>query len=159
MKWEHNYYDHGFAKFISDLIECIIHFWIHKRTLVCNIVSNYDVLQHKEYYIREEYWTDEKRSLLHETGYRTCEGLPGHDNLAWIGVPIMIKMSGFKIIESNEKDDPTFLNDRMNNNLLNKFARSLARAAMVAGMDIQKILLMAGVGIAAVVGMKLLGVF
>ena len=47
----------------------------------------------------------------------------------------------------------------MSNNLLNKFAKSLARAAALAGMDIQKLLLMAGLGIAAVIGMKLLGVF
>ena len=47
----------------------------------------------------------------------------------------------------------------MQNNLLNKFAKALARAAALAGMDLQKIILMGAIGIAAVVGMKMFGVF
>lgn len=156
MIWEH---DHTKRGFFRNLKECIWHSWIKHRVMVCDMISDWDIVQQKEYVIRKEYWTDEKLKKLHETGYRRCEGLPGHDNLAWVGVPVMIKLHGFKTIEIDSKDSPTFLNDRMSNNLLNKFAKSLARAATLAGMDIQKLLLMAGLGIAAVIGMKLLGVF
>lgn len=157
MIWEH---DHTIKKgFFKSLGECIYHYWIKHHVMVCDMFSDNDIIQQKEYVIRKEYWTDEKPKNLHAMGYRICEGLPGHDNLAWMGVPILCKLHGFKTYEIDSKDSPTFLNDRMNNNLLNKFAKSLARAATLAGMDVQKILLMAGLGVAAVIGMKLLGVF
>ena len=163
MKWDHNYLGKGFGKFCSDLLECVKHSWIHKRILMCDIIARYDVVQKKEYYDRIEWWTDYKASQLHEMGYRVCESMPGHDSLAWAGVPVMVRFYGFKTIEITDpdgsQDDPMFLNDRMESNLLNKFARSLARAATLAGMDLQKLILMAGIGIAAVVGMKMLGVF
>ena len=80
-----------------------------------------------------------------------------------MGVPVFMKLHGFKMIEADDprasKDDPMFLNDRMQNNLLNKFAKSLARAAALAGMDLQKLILMGAIGIAAVIGMKVFGVF
>lgn len=163
MRKKYNYTKRGFGKTLTDLGGTISNFWIKKRCIVCDIIADYDVVQHKEYFIREDYWTDESISSLHERGYRICENLPDHDNLAWVGVPVMIKFWNFKTIEITDpdgsQDDPMFLNDRMESNLLNKFARSLARAAALAGMDLQKLILMAGIGIAAVVGMKMLGVF
>lgn len=148
-----------FGKTFADLIETIWNFWIKKRVMVCDMDGEYDLIQHKEYYNRHSYWTDEKVSLLHERGYRICKNCPDHDNLAWLGVPVLMKVSGFKMIETDEKDGPTFLHDRMKNNLLNKFARSMARASIMNGMDMQKLLLMGGIAVAAVVGMKFMGVF
>ena len=159
MIWEHDYTQKGIGKFFKDLGECIWHSWIKHRVMVCDMFSDYDIIQMKEYVIRKEYWTDEKTKDLHAKGYRICEGLPSHDNLAWMGVPVMCKLHGFKTCEIDSKDSPTFLNDRMQNNLLNKFARSLARAVTLGGMDLQKILLMAGLGVAAIIGMKVMGVF
>ena len=160
MRWRYDYTgSRKFGKIISDGIQTFYHFWIRHRVIVCDIIANYDVVQHKEYFIREDYWTDEKLANLHEQGYRSCENLPDHDNLAWFAVPVMIKLHGFKTIEIDSRDDPRFLNDRIQNNLLNRFARSLARAATLAGMDIQKLVLMAGLGVAAIIGMKIFGVF
>lgn len=163
MRWKYDYTgSRKFGKIISDGIQTFYHFWIRHRVIVCDIIGNYDVVQHKEYFIREDYWTDEKLANLHEQGYRPCENLPDHDNLAWFAVPVMIKLNGFKTIEiinTKNRDDPRFLNDRIQNNLLNRFARSLARAATLAGMDIQKLVLMAGLGVAAIIGMKIFGVF
>lgn len=163
MRWEYDYTNRAFGKTFSDMAKTFWHFWIKKRVMVCDLMANNDPLHGKEYYIREDYWTDIKLSNLHEMGYRVCENLPGHDNLAWVGVPVMIKLRGFKMQEVTDpeftKDDPMFLNDRMESNLLNKFAKSLARASLVAGMDIQKLLLMGGIAIAAIVGMKFMGVF
>lgn len=163
MKWEYDYTNRAFGKTFSDAAKTIKHFWIKKRVMICDITAYYDPVQGKEYFIREDSWTDMKTATLHEMGYRICENLPGHDNLAWVGVPIMIKLNGFKMQEVTDpeftKDDPMFLNDRMESNLLNKFAKSLARASLVAGMDIQKLILMGGIAIAAIVGMKFMGVF
>ena len=163
MKWKYNYTDRRFGKTFSDLIQVIRHSWIKHHTLIIDMIADYDVVQHKEYYIREENWTDEKLALLHETGYRKSENTPDHDNLAWMGVPIMIRLHGFKTTEVTDpeasKDDPMFLNDRIQSNLLKSFAKSLARAAALAGMDLQKLVLMGAIGIAAIIGMKMFGVF
>lgn len=158
-EWKYDYTNRAFGKTFIDLGQTVWHFWIKKRIMVCDIHADYDVLQHKEYYVRHSYWTDEKASMLHERGYRVCKNCPDHDNLAWMGVPVLIKLHGFKTIETDEKDNPSFLNDRMNNNLLSKFAKSLARAAMVGGMDLQKLLFMGIIGVGAIIGMKVLGVF
>lgn len=154
-------YDYLHRSFFKDLYLNIRHRMINKRVLVVDIIARHSNSQNKDYYERKEYWSDTPLSVLHENGYRICEGL--HDNIAWIGVPVMMKLHGFKMIEVDDpafsKDTPSTLNDRMNNNLLNKFAKSLARAAAIAGMDIQKMILIAAVGIGAIVGMKIFGVF
>lgn len=156
--WEYDYLHRSFFK---DLYLNIRHRMINKRVLVVDIIAKHSNSQNKDYYERKEYWSDTPISVLHENGYRICEGL--HDNIAWIGVPVMMKLHGFKMIEVDDpafsKDTPSTLNDRMNNNLLNKFAKSLARAAAIAGMDIQKMILIAAVGIGAIVGMKIFGMF
>lgn len=162
-RWKYDYTDRRFGKTFSDLGKVIKNSWIKHRVIVCDIYADYDQMQQKEYYIREVNWTDEKPAQLHEQGYRIAEGCPDHDNIAWAGVPVFMKLHGFKMLEvdgiTNNTDDPMFLNDRMNNNLLNKFAKSLARAAALAGMDLQKLILMGAIGIAAVIGMKVFGVF
>lgn len=155
---EHDYLKRGFFK---DLFENIKHCMIHKRVLCVDLIGEHSNTQGKDYYERKEYWTDTPLRILHENGYRICDGI--HDSIAWIGVPVMMKIYNFKMIEIDDpnfsQDTPSTLNDRMNNNLLNKFAKSLARAAAIAGMDIQKMILIAAVGIGAIVGMKMLGVF
>ena len=161
MNYDHNYYEKGLAKFFKDGAECFWHSWIKRRILVVDIIAEHSNVQNKDYYRRVEYWTDTPAAVLHENGYRICEGL--HDNLAWIGVPIMMKLYNFKTIIVDDpkfsKDTPSTLNDRMNSNLLNKFAKSLARAAALNGMDLQKLMLMGIVGVGAIIGMKMLGVF
>ena len=161
MYYDHDYHGSGIGKFFSDLGENIKHSMIKKRILIVDINGVHSNVQNKDYYDRKEYWTDVPATVLHENGYRICEGL--HDNLAWIGVTVMMKINNFKMIEITDpnfsKDTPSTLNDRMENNLLNKFAKSLARAQALAGMDLQKLILMGAIGIAAIIGMKMFGVF
>ena len=96
MNYDHNYYEKGLAKFFKDGAECFWHSWIKRRILVVDIIAEHSNVQNKDYYRRVEYWTDTPAAVLHENGYRICEGL--HDNLAWIGVPIMMKLYNFKTI-------------------------------------------------------------
>ena len=162
---KHNYTQKGFIKFITDGAECFWNFWIRHRVLVVDVVGHAtyfgskDNVRDREGYDRREYWTDEKPEDLYESGYKRCEGL--HDNLAWVGVPVFMKLHNFKMqtASPDAKDSPRFLYDRAMSNLTTKFARGLARAQAIAGMDLQKLLLMGGIGIAAIVGMKFLGVF
>ena len=161
MNYDHDYHGSGIGKFLSDLGENIKHSMFKKRILVVDLIGEHDLLQNKDYYNRIEYWTDQPAEELHKNGYRVCEGL--HDNLAWIGVTVMMRIYHFKMIEITDpnfsKDTPSTLNDRMENNLLSKFAKSLARAAALGGMDLQKMILMGAVGVAAIIGMKVFGVF
>ena len=154
-------YDYLQGGFFKDLLQNIKHRMIHKRVLMVDIIARHSNTQNKDYYERKEYWVDTPLRVLHENGYMICDGI--HDSIAWIGVPVMMKIYGFKMIEVDDpnfsQDTPSTLNDRMQNNLLNKFAKSLARAAAIAGMDIQKMILIAAVGIGAIVGMKMFGVF
>ena len=163
MKKEHKYTEYGFIKFLKDGAECFWHFWIRHRVLIVDVTGKMVYfgekarLRQREVYDRKEYWVDTPVEKIHEDGYRRCEGL--HDNLAWFGVPVFMKFNEIRIKEEQGLDSPRFLYDRSQNNLTTKFARSLARAQALTGMDWQKLLLMGGIGIAAVIGMKVLGVF
>lgn len=161
---KHDYTEKGFIKFIKDGAECFWNFWIKHRVLVVDLrakisyFGSKEVMREREGYDRTEYWTNEKPEKIYEDGYKRCEGL--HDNLAWIGVPVFMKFYDVHMIaDPDEKDSPRFLYDRAMNNLTTRFAKGLARAQAIAGIDIQKLLLMGGIGIAAIVGMKFLGVF
>ena len=161
MKKLHRYTDIDILKPIRDWFECLWHFWIRQRKLIVDFTGKTNILNGKQGYVREEYWTDEPSEDLHEKGYRQIVGL--HDSLIWWKVPVYARFHGFRTIEITDpnfsKDTPMTLNDRMNSNLIQKFAKSLARATAIAGMDIQKLILMGAIGIAAVVGMKMFGVF
>ena len=159
---EHNYTERGIVKAFKDLYECIKHFWIKKRCLKVDFIGTvHPSVRNEQGYDRKEYWTDQKPEDLHAMGYRSIEGLK--NSLVWWGVPIYAKIYNIRTIEITDpefsKDTPMTLDDRMHSNLTTKFAKSLARATALAGMDMQKLILMAGIGIAAFVGMKYFGVF
>ena len=89
MIWKYDYTQKGIGKFFKDVVLCYWHSVIKRHVMVCDMCGDYDIIQMKEYVIRVDYWTDEKLKDLHAKGYRTCEGLRGHDNVAWAGVPVM----------------------------------------------------------------------
>ena len=158
---EHKYTDRDIFKPFRDLKEIIWNYWIKHRSLKVDIVGNWDMELKKDVYTRTETWTDEPRTQIHEAGYRVIEGL--HDSLIWWGVPIYARLYNFHTIEITDpaasKDTPSFLHDRMTTNLTTKFARSMARATTLAGMDIQKLVLMGAIAVAGVLGMHYFGVF
>ena len=86
-----------------------------------------------------------------------------HDSLIWWGVPVYARLYNLRTIEiidpNASQDTPSFLYDRMKSNLATKWARGLARISAIAGMDVQKLVLMGGIAVAAIIGMKYMGVF
>ena len=103
-------------------------------------------MKEREVYERREYWTSVKPEQLYSEGYKRCEGV--HDNLAWFGVPVLMKLNNIhtlQVVDPRVKDSPRYLYDRAMNNLTARFAKGLARAQIVGGMDIQKLLLMGGI--------------
>lgn len=160
MQREHNYTQRGILKAFKDLFECVWFGWIKGLRLKVDITAK-DYMLKGQWYERKEYWTDEKSEDLHAMGYRPIEGLK--NSLIWMGVPVYAIICNFRTLEITDpnasKDTPMTLDDRMHSNLTTKFAKSLARATTLAGMDIQKIVLMGAIAIGAVLGMKYFGVF
>lgn len=157
----HKYTDRDIFKPFRDMIEVFWHYWIKHRSLKVDITGKDYFLKSNQWFDRKEYWTDEKSEDLHALGYKPIEGLK--NNLIWWGVPIYGRLQGFKTLELTDpnasKDTPMTLDDRMHSNLTTKFAKSLARATTLAGMDLQKMLLMGAIAIGAVIGMHYFGVF
>lgn len=161
MQIEHNYTQRGIIKAFKDLFECIRYGWIKRMRFKVDITGRNYLLKSNQWYDRKEYWTDEKSEDLHATGYKPIEGLK--NSLIWWGIPIYGRLQGFKTLEITDpnasKDTPMTLDDRMHSNLTTKFAKSLARATTLAGMDIQKMVLMGAIAVGAVLGMHYFGVF
>ena len=161
MEIEHNYTQRGIIKAFKDLFECIWYGWIKGMRFKVDITGRNYMLKSNQWYDRKEYWTSEKSEDLHATGYKSIEGLK--NSLIWWGIPIYGRLQGFKTLEITDpnasKDTPMTLDDRMHSNLTTKFAKSLARATTLAGMDLQKMLLMGAIAIGAVIGMHYFGVF
>lgn len=161
MEIEHNYTQRGIIKAFKDLFECIWYGWIKGMRFKVDITGRNYMLKSNQWYDRKEYWTDQKSEDLHATGYKSIEGLK--NSLIWWGIPIYGRLQGFKTLELTDpnasKDTPMTLDDRMHSNLTTKFAKSLARATTLAGMDLQKMLLMGAIAIGAVIGMHYFGVF
>ena len=161
MEIEHNYTQRGIIKAFKDLFECIWYGWIKGMRFKVDITGRNYMLKSNQWYDRKEYWTSEKSEDLHATGYKSIEGLK--NSLIWWGIPIYGRLQGFKTLEITDpqasKDTPMTLDDRMHSNLTTKFAKSLARATTLAGMDLQKMLLMGAIAIGAIVGMHYFGVF
>lgn len=158
---EHKYTDRDLFKPFRDIIEVFWHYWIKHRSLKVDIVGRWNPVLRKEEYHRTETWTDEPGENIHQIGYKQIIGL--HDSLIWWGVPIYARLYNLRTLEITDpdatKDNPSFLHDRMTTSLSTRFAKSLARATALAGMDMQKLLLMGGIAAAAVFGMHYLGVF
>lgn len=161
MQIEHNYTKRGIIKAFKDLYECVWYGWIRGLRLKVDLKGKEHLISGRQGYERTEYWTDEKPEDLHAKGYRSVEGLK--NSLIWYGVPVYGKLQGFRTIEITDpaasKDTPMTLDDRMHSNLTTKFAKSLARATTLAGMDIQKMVLMGAIAVGAVLGMHYFGVF
>ena len=158
---EHKYTDRDIFKPFRDMAEVFWHYWIRHRSLKVDIVGRWNPILKKEEYHRIENWVDEPSEKIHENGYRQIVGL--HDSLIWWGVPVYARLYNLRTIEiidpNASQDTPSFLYDRMKSNLATKWARGLARVAAIAGMDIQKLVLMGGIAVAAIIGMKYMGMF
>lgn len=161
MQVAHNYTKRGIIKAFKDLFECFWYGWVRGMRLKVDFKGKENIINHRQGYERTEFWTKEKSEDLHAVGYKQIEGLK--NSLIWWGIPIYGRLQGFRTIEITDpnasKDTPMTLDDRMHSNLTTKFAKSLARATTLAGMDLQKMALMGAIAVGAVLGMHYFGVF
>lgn len=160
MEIEHDYTSETFFK---NLAEAFIQKIIHRRRLITKWTLKPDVLPgDTPQYRRQEFWTDKKPSEIAMAGYVPSKGL--HDSIAWLGTKIYAKIENgmeFPIsqVYPTKKDTAYTLNDAMLSDADTRFKKSLARAALSSNADWQKIILIGGVGILAVILTKYFGIW
>lgn len=169
---EHEYWRDGWI-FFYDLKMRIIHRTIGRRRLMCDIrllkYQTTDELINNSFearYSRTEHWTKISPAELQRAGYKKVEGL--HDNIAWWGVPVYLRISGgskFNIRARNKngellysQDTAATLHDVMQSNATKKFLKGLNKAKLPE-MDLQKMIFIAILGAGAFFGLYMLGFF
>lgn len=154
---EHDYTEETFFR---NLAECFYHKVIkHRRLLVTFTI---DPIGKGDKYQRREIWTDMKPSAISRAGFMESRGL--HDSIAWMGTRIYAKVENGREYDIEkfhpEKRDTSYtLNDAMLSDSDARFKKALARAALGSNADWQKIVLIGGVGILAVVLTKYFGIW
>lgn len=102
-----------------------------------------------------EEWTKEDLRTLSSKGYVPAHGY--HDNILWWGVPHFAKFHGGHISDNHGNlQTATTLNNSMKSNADKQFKRGLSKSALPT-MDMQKILILAIIGIGVVIGMYFMG--
>ena len=118
-------------------------------------------------YRRYEYWTNEKTSELRSI-YDYKKAIKWYDSLIWMGVPVWLKIRNVEQFDIRQRDKSgnfiysqdtaATLNDVMTSNATSVFIKQMAKIAM-SKMDLQTMILMAIIGVGAVVGLHYLGIF
>ena len=132
---------------------------LHRQRLAVKFILSPEWTKSQQY-IREETFTNESPEGLIAVGYKRCKGL--HDSILWSGIPVYVKIIGGTEYDTTgpeySRDSSVTLNDAMNSNATQDFIKGMLRGAMPT-MDIQKIVFIALIGIGAIIGMKIIGVF
>ena len=137
----------------------IIRAYAHKERLKIDLILSPNWLSTSQL-IRKETFTTQSSEELHAFGYRKCKGL--YDNILWMGIPVYVRIVGGHIFDtsSNEysKDTAVTLHDAMTSDATTSFIKSMVKG-QIGTMDVQKLLFIGGIAAAAIIGMKVLGVF
>lgn len=118
-------------------------------------------------YHRNDVWTGTSAADLITLGYQKVKGMPGYDSIVWWGVPIFVKLHGaqqFDIHQVDEhgqliysQDSPGTLDDERKSTAVRDFIKGMFRTSYDK-MDLQKLAMVALLGIGAVFGLMMLGV-
>ena len=159
MEIEHKYTRETFFNSLSEVIR---YGWIKKRKLIVDITLRPDVIPGTPQYIRVEKWTDAHDDEICSRGYKLAKGL--HDSILWSGVKIYARIHNAKefpisIVFPEKKDTAFTLNDAMLSDTDARFKKSLAKAALTQAADWQRIILLGGLGVAAVILTKYFGLW
>ena len=140
--------------------EILFQRWILQRKLIVDIWLKPGEIPGKDYFRREEYWTNMDSDDIHALGYKEAVGLK--DTISWTWTNVYCRIHNaveFPIAEvyPEKRDTAYTLNDAALSNATRDFKRSMARAQLATTADWQKIGLMAALGIGAVIVAKYLG--
>lgn len=163
---EHEYWNTSLFYILKMIIVC---HWIKGMVLKVDLIGKPDVLGSGKdpKYRRVEYWTNEPTHIL-RSKYDYKKAIKWYDSLLWAGVPVWMRLSNLEQFDIHVKDKngkfiysqdtSATLHDVMTSNATITFIKQMAKTVM-SKMDIQTMVLMAIVGVGAVVGLHYLGIF
>ena len=119
------------------------------------------------FYDRGDYWTEMEPDALHSAGYLPAVRMPGYDSLAWWGQKVYFRLENFEQYDIAAKDDlgrflysqdtPSTLHDEMTSNATRDFIKAMFKTTMPA-MDVQKLIMIALLGVGAFFGLMMMGI-
>lgn len=161
-------------RFFYDLQKRILHRGIYRDRMTIDIFLHYGPMTSedatkgikREYYTRKDEWVRAPAHQLRSMGYKPIEG--AYDSIIFWGVPIFCKIhNGSKADISGvdpatgeyyySQDTAATLHDVMTSNATLDFIKGLGKTSLPA-MDLQKIGMIAIIGVSMVLGLYMLGV-
>ena len=116
---------------------------------------------------RLDRWTEDRNSDLRYHGYTKVINFPGYDSLIWWNVPVYLKLINFHQFDVHKKDEygrylysqdtAGTLHDEMVSTATHDFLKGLFKTSLPA-IDLQKLGLIAILGIGAIFGLMMMGV-
>lgn len=156
--------DHDYTQdsFFRNIATAFYHHIWKKEKLLIRFILKPDVIPGEPLYLRREEWTTKSIAEINADGFVDCKGL--HDSISWLGTRMYCRIENGQEYPIREmwpmkKDTAYTLNDAMLSNTDAQFKKSLAKANMAMAADWQKIALIGGIGIIAVVLTKYFGIW
>lgn len=155
--------------FLKDLRERLVHRTRLGERIIVDLVQGTYIIGGKEgpYLKRIDRWTETPPEDLHRAGYLPGKRVPGYDSLCWWHVPIYVKLTNYEQFDIHVKDDagryiysqdtPSTLHDEMVSSATLDFIKSMFKTALPK-MDVQRIIMIAILGVGAVFGLMMMGV-
>lgn len=156
-------------KFIRDLVGRFKHRTMKGQRMMIDIAMYSQVHGGRKrfYYTRVDRWTDKPGTQLHSEGYLPVTNMPGLNSLAWWGVPVYIQIRGGKRFDIAQKDAEGYLiysqdtaatlHDELNSRATLDFLKGMAKTSLPA-MDVQKMIMIAIIGVGAFLGLMMMGI-
>ena len=142
---------------------------LNKERIYINLTGRTEYIDGRRHfcYHRLDRWTEKKASELREDGYERVINMPGYDSLVWWGVPIYLKLDGFEQFDIHVKDEKgnfiysqdtsATLHDEMVSTATRDFLKGLFKTTLPA-MDLQKLGMIAILGVGAFFGLMMMGI-
>lgn len=167
------YADKTLGKKFVDMKDRLIQYTLGTRVLKVDVsFQKYQTMQDSvagtwsEGYSRYDRWTSDATEDLQRQGYLKVDGL--YDSIVYSGVPVFMRINNAKIFDVHVKDangnflysqdTAATLHDSMTSNATQNFLKGMNRVAWQT-MDLQKIVMIAIIGVGAIFGMYMLGFF
>lgn len=144
--------------------------WVHRgETIRVDLRQMYITVGDEEgaYYDRGDYWTEMSSDALHSAGYLPVVRMPGYDSLPWWGQKVYMRLENAEQFDIRQKDEygqfiysqdtPSTLHDEMVSNATRDFIKAMFKTTLPS-IDIQKIIMIAILGVGAFFGLMMMGI-
>lgn len=162
-------HDYANATFFGDVFERLDRRTFRKEKIYIELFGYWETVdgQTVQKCHRTDRWTMNKASELRTRGFTKVVNFPGYDSLAWWGVPIYIRLINFHQFDVHAKDEygrylypqdtSGTLHDEMISNATHDFMKGLFKTTLPT-LDLQKIGMIAILGVGAFFGLMMMGV-